>query len=578
MNTHEFTNYEDVEPENFEQYINKIIEQTTIEPEFEPEFDFEQYCNDLDTYTVSSCSSIISTTNTTTTNATTNTLTTTTEKTINSEHSIGSLDTDNTDELSEFVLNVMDSYPLKSEQMFYDKSASNDFINYTINEILINCDIPSHFLPDDFPEFIRQTIPQYKSIYDLDLTFEKVDQNLINNEEDVLKNVSLIDIQLADLRSRPQPDQRTPDWYITRMNLLSASNYYKIMGSQSSINSIIHEKCKQYNNNIPPIVVDSNVPQKNVNVNNPMHWGQKYEPMSVLLYEHEYDTQIEEFGCIQHSDHYFIGASPDGINCCQKSPLYGRMLEIKNVVSRIITGEPKKEYFAQMQVQMEVCNLNECDFLETKFYEYDNYTAFINDSSDGNVFLSNELLPPNLPLGTSHNFSHQNTKKRKGCVVYFSQPSGECFYVYMPISIKTINVLNMWIKKTIELYTSEHYNYSFVNICYWRLDVFNVVLIKRNKSWFASTLNAATKIWKTIEVERLGDYSHRAPKKRVSAVNSSSIEPRNPTLTSECVLTLSQDDKNIVSNAQRITFPDTQQSSNNNDAKYLFELFKHQTS
>ena len=59
--------------------------------------------------------------------------------------------------------------------------------------------------------------------------------------------------------------------------------------------------------------------------------------------------------------------------------LFGRMLEIKNVVSREITGIPKMEYWIQMQIQMEVCKLNECDFLETKFVEYANYDDFIND-------------------------------------------------------------------------------------------------------------------------------------------------------------------------------------------------------
>ena len=57
------------------------------------------------------------------------------------------------------------------------------------------------------------------------------------------------------------------------------------------------------------------------------------------------------------------------------------MLEIKNIVNREITGIPKKEYWIQMQVQMEVCELNECDFLETKFFEYESEEDF---NSDGN--------------------------------------------------------------------------------------------------------------------------------------------------------------------------------------------------
>ena len=60
-----------------------------------------------------------------------------------------------------------------------------------------------------------------------------------------------------------------------------------------------------------------------------------------------------------------------------KNDRYGRMLEIKNIVNRDITGIPKKAYWVQMQLQMEVCDLEECDFLETRFKEYDNEQAFL---------------------------------------------------------------------------------------------------------------------------------------------------------------------------------------------------------
>ena len=85
-----------------------------------------------------------------------------------------------------------------------------------------------------------------------------------------------------------------------------------------------------------------------------------------MYYEKTYNTTVGDFGCISHTDYEYIAASPDGINIDDTSPLYGRMLEIKNTVSRVITGIPKLEYWIQMQIQMEVCDLNECDFLEMK--------------------------------------------------------------------------------------------------------------------------------------------------------------------------------------------------------------------
>ena len=69
--------------------------------------------------------------------------------------------------------------------------------------------------------------------------------------------------------------------------------------------------------------------------------GEKYEPVSTIYYEWINNTKVDEFGCIPHNEYSFLGASPDGIVCDISSNLYGRMLEIKNVVSREITGIPK---------------------------------------------------------------------------------------------------------------------------------------------------------------------------------------------------------------------------------------------
>ena len=113
-----------------------------------------------------------------------------------------------------------------------------------------------------------------------------------------------------------------------------------------------------------------------------MHWGQKFEPLSVIIYEKRFNTIIEDFGCIPHNKYKFLGASPDGINVDINNDRFGRMLEIKNIVNREITQIPKKEYWIQMQLQMEVCDLNECDFLDTKFVEYENEEAFYDDGDN----------------------------------------------------------------------------------------------------------------------------------------------------------------------------------------------------
>ena len=89
-----------------------------------------------------------------------------------------------------------------------------------------------------------------------------------------------------------------------------------------------------------------------------------------------FDTKISEWGCLPHKLHNFLGASPDGINSKYNNPRYGRLLEIKNIVNGEINGIPLKKYWIQMQLQMEVTSISYCDFLETRFKEFETHEEF----------------------------------------------------------------------------------------------------------------------------------------------------------------------------------------------------------
>ena len=175
------------------------------------------------------------------------------------------------------------------------------------------------------------------------------------------------------LRQVPQNEQRSAKWFEDRWNMVSASSAWKALASEAHKNSLIYEKCT-------PLDTDK---YKSVNVDSPFHWGQKYEPLSIQIYEEKYATKVEDFGCIPHKIFKNIGASPDGINTDPMSSRYGRMVEVKNRFSESvpITGNPKEEYWIQMQLQMNVCELNECDFLETRFKQYASSHDFFEDGT-----------------------------------------------------------------------------------------------------------------------------------------------------------------------------------------------------
>lgn len=301
-------------------------------------------------------------------------------------------------------------------------------------------------------------------------------------------NIEKMRKKIEFLESVYQPEQKTDEWYQHRHGLITASSVWKVFGSQSTQNQLIYEKCS-------PIDVEK---YNRINTESSLHWGQKYEKLSKDIYEVVNNTRVQEFGCIKHPNpaYYFIGASPDGINVCPLSLLYGRMVEIKNVVSRVITGVPKEDYWIQMQVQMEVCKLPECDFLETKFIEYEDEDAFYADSND-----ENDVSSWNYNLGG----------KRRGVIIYFIK-NEKPFYQYVPLEITSKTQFNEWFESTMNMYDA----LTWIKNIYWRLDVYSCVLVLRDKEWFKNAVVKMEELWKIIEVEKVTGYEHRAPKKRIT--------------------------------------------------------------
>lgn len=303
-------------------------------------------------------------------------------------------------------------------------------------------------------------------------------------------DVEWMDQRLEVLRNMPQPEQRTQEWYERRHNLITASNAYLAFGSESNQNRLIYEKCQ-------PINTEK---FSRVNTESPMHKGQKYEPVSVMLYEKRYDTKVEDFGCITHETYPFLGASPDGINCDKTSPRYGRMLEIKNISNRDIKGIPKKEYWTQMQLQMETCKLPECDFLETRFIEYDSHADFMSDGT----------------------FTQTQDGKDKGIIVCFARDERP-IYEYAPIGISSEDY-EKWEADIMK----EHSNDSWIHNIYWKLDELSCVLVTRNTHWFEAMIPQMQQLWDTVLKERVTGYEHRAPKKRVKQDATTTVQPSDP--------------------------------------------------
>lgn len=258
---------------------------------------------------------------------------------------------------------------------------------------------------------------------------------------------------LERLRATPQADQRSLEWHEFRHKLITASVAHKALGTPSQVRDLIKTKQQPYT-----FVEDGNF-------EGPRHWGVKYEPISIQYYEYTHQTIVEGFGCILHPVHTFLAASPDGINAKEGHPLYGRMLEIKNPFSREINGNPKEEYWIQCQLQMEVCDLEGCDFLETKFVEYETEEAF---RADGTFQLSED-------------------GKYKG--IFYQVFTDKVGYVYPPFQC-TEEEFTEW--------SATHMTDGWINTMYWKLDVVSTVLIGRQKEWFDMMLPRFAEVYQQI--------------------------------------------------------------------------------
>lgn len=187
------------------------------------------------------------------------------------------------------------------------------------------------------------------------------------------------------------------------------------------------------------------------------------------------------------------------------------MVEIKNIVNREITGIPKEEYWIQTQIQMEVCDIDETDFVETRIKEYADEEEFLTDS------------PSDAPA--SRNYTANG--REKGVILWFQppptkNPNPNCtgliysmpLYEYAPLGISQ-EEYDAWEQAVFE--KNEKAGCFWARNIYWYVDQYSCVLILRNRLWFSAAVPVLQQLWNTIEKERKTGFAHRAPKKKTKS-------------------------------------------------------------
>ncbi len=267
--------------------------------------------------------------------------------------------------------------------------------------------------------------------------------------------------QVCRLQKLPQPVQRSPEWYEMRNSMLSASDWGTILGMNKyggNKNQVLLKKCCD---DIPFFT------------NAAMQWGIKYEAVAIQIYENRNQTNVIEFGCIRHPTHHFLGASPDGITAD------GVMVEIKCPSSRVIDGIIPEGYYCQVQGQLEVCELDRCDFLECRILEYTDEDDYLTDCDN------------------TGNFYNNHYGMEKGVVANFIDTmDNKSYYEYSPIGLIGSELVQ-WKSQIMAKYRNQN-RYLFEKFTYWYLERVSCIPIYRNQEWFNKALVELRDFWEKV--------------------------------------------------------------------------------
>lgn len=318
--------------------------------------------------------------------------------------------------------------------------------------------------------------------------------------------------QYKFIEALPKHEQKSIGWFNQRNNFITAS---------AGADAIDESK---YNTSEDLLLTKLGLAapfKENVNV----YHGKKLEMIATLIYSHINNVSIGEFGMVEHLGGIpFLGASPDGI-CTNMTldgkctSLVGRMLEIKCVTFRklnmsgpehVFTHEKPDPsiiphyYWIQMQLQLECCDLELCDFWQCKLKDYWSERLLLEGMKKcGKTIHKVEQgvdrpIDPRFECGTFIELMPKDVSNLNP----WEKPEWFAKFIYpvrldMELSEKIKWALYMkanWTKH----YPQYEKDYKFGKILYFHLEQSHCFLVHRNKEWFAEKLPKFKAFWDRV--------------------------------------------------------------------------------
>lgn len=286
-------------------------------------------------------------------------------------------------------------------------------------------------------------------------------------------------------------EQRSEAWYLETMNLLTASELGTIFKSPRVRGQLVLSKT------VVPEARGSGAPIDS-SFMTPFDWGIRFEPVVKQLYEARHASRIADVGRLRHPTLKRCAASPDGI--VVEGPRAGRLVEIKCPVSRAIDERVPDDYYAQIQQQLEVCDLDLCDYVEAKFRAP--YSSSVAAS-----------IGPAQHYGVVWRVDKEVDDRTTSRYVYGPIDA-------LPEEPEGLAADEMVMERVV-----------------WELMAWNEILVARNQEWWAGTLPKIEAFWADVEAARRGDFVLPEPKNkraRPATTEETCLIVKRPTPDSDC--------------------------------------------
>jgi putative phage-type endonuclease len=352
--------------------------------------------------------------------------------------------------MKDYILNYITKY-IETIHKPFDETMRQK-VNYQEIEIAkyVNIDYITDQLKQELSIVDEVDLYVLKELVNDCINTIKINENIYNQRR----------IKLQALKQLVLPEQRSPEWFEMRKTMLTAS----------SLGSAIERGHFQTRDEL----LLSKIEETPYEANPITEWGVKYEEVAIMFYEELYNVSVIDFGLIPHPDFKAFGASPDGIcDDTGNKDYIARMVEIKCPPKRKFTKTVPPHYGMQVQGQLEVCDLDQCDFFQVKLEEYNSYQDYCNDKfiEDDKMIEGRTIL--NYPKGATVTYKNGN----------------KLSYIYCKLNQTNQQLLD-WIDN------QEKENLH--EIKWWKIERYECTLVLRDKIWWINSIDKILLFYKDL--------------------------------------------------------------------------------